>query len=498
MPSHYRRATFLPRAISLAIASGLAGLAHAPASLAAAGGPGAVVGITIGSDLVVDTRFGDAGYITVDYNDKEGIQDETVRVLAAADGGSWLVGYHRTAEFADRLAIARFDADGRIDPDYGTGGRTLSPTEVSYIRDAILVGDRFYFAGLHLLTSFGPSVFAIGCAGLDGTPCAGFGDGGTVTIAVNEPGRSSDVARILHRDGKLYAIGNTDPGGPLGFSSAIAVARLDAATGALDAGFGDGSGPLPGTSVFDPELVPGGFDFAYAAAFAADGKLLVGGGAQDNRNSGSDAYVLAIDPDTGALDTRFGTGGYAWFSTSDGVNSDRLDVRALHVFEDGRILLAGNGNYDDEFFNSITNVLLASLDPDGTPSAGFGVGGMIRTNVGLNTEVQDMVVRPNGDIVVGMASSGLLPNPYTPAIQQSIVQFDAAGNGPTATVSIEYPVGGDFPAQGRPSSLLVDSRDRVLVAGFSLWEFVWPIPDAYHTLTRLVRDGVFASGFEAE
>jgi hypothetical protein len=78
---------------------------------------------------------------------------------------------------------------------------------------------------------------------------------------------------------------------------------------------------------------------------------------------------------------------------------------------------------------------------------------------------------------------------------QSIVQFDVSGNGPTATVSIEYP--SQVTPGGRPTSLLVDSRDRVLVAGFRLWDFNFPIPDSDHSLTRLLRDTIFAGGFDS-
>ena len=54
--------------------------------------------------------------------------------------------------------------------------------------------------------------------------------------------------------------------------------------------------------------------------------------------------------------------------------------------------------------------IFASLGPDGTPTAGFGIGGMGNINVGLNTEVLDMVVRPTGDLVV--------------ALQQRLATFD--------------------------------------------------------------------------
>jgi hypothetical protein len=78
---------------------------------------------------------------------------------------------------------------------------------------------------------------------------------------------------------------------------------------------------------------------------------------------------------------------------------------------------------------------------------------------------------------------------------QSIVQFDANGNGPTATVSIEYPSA--ISPGGRPTTLLMDARDRVLVGGFRLWDYNFPVPDSDHTLTRLLRDSIFAGGFES-
>ena len=462
---------------------------HAASMPATRGG----VGESIGTDLVLDRGFGDDGLIAVSYNDGADILDEAVRVAAADDGGYWLVGFHRTAATGDLLAISKFDVDGQPDLAYGNGGRTLSPTEADFVNDAILVGDRFYATGMYLVTSSGPGIMAVGCAMLDGTPCEGFGDKGNVLIEVNEPGRTSESRRIVHRDGALYAIGNTEYGNG---GTALAIAKLDAQTGALDPAFGNGSSPIDGAVVIDLDVVPDGYDFGYAGAFATNGKLLVGGSAQDGQSQGSDGFVLALDPATGAPDTAFGESGYAWFTADTGVHFDRFEVRALHVFDDGRILAGGNAHLDDEFFNSLTRVLLASIEPDGTPTTGFGVGGIVRTEVGINVEVLDMVVRPNGDIVLGSMSSGLFPNPYTQAQQQSILQFDANGNGPTATISLEYPTAGDFPAQGRPTALLVDAEDRVLVAGARLWEFVFPLPDADHTLARLVRDGVFADGFD--
>lgn len=452
-----------------------------------------VVGTSIGTDFMVDTAFGGGlGYTVVNYNDADGTWDEAVRLIPADGGGTWMVGFHRTDASGDRVAISRLDADGVLDPTYGVGGKQFADTGIGQVRDAIRVGDRFYVAGIHYLDTPGLGDAGVACFLFDGTPCAGFGIGGTVELALAAPGFNSDAARILHRDGALYVVGNTDPGGANGHSSDIVVAKLDASTGALDAGFGGGSGPLAGSRIYNPDLVADGNDFAYAAAFAANGDVLVGGSAQGDR--GSEGYLLAIDAATGAPDNAFGDAGYVLQSLTTGVHFDDLSIHAIQVAADGRILAAGNANHDDEFFNTLTEVLLVSRQPDGTPTPGFGVVGMSHVGVGINTSVTDLAVRANGDLVVSTPSNGLAPDPYNGDTLQSIVQFDAAGNGPTATVSIEYP--SLVTPQGWPMSLLVDANDRVLVGGFRLWDFNFPVPDSDHVVTRLVRDRIFDDGFD--
>ena len=473
-------------------------LTASAASVEAAGPvPSGVVGTSIGSALAMDRSFGEEGFTVVSYNDDIGVWDESVRIRAAADGGYWLIGFHRPDTGDDRVAISKLDADGNIDASFGTDGKIAVPTGLTWVRDAIVVDGRFYIAGVYLLTSSGPSVMGVACLEADGSYCAGFGDAqGTVTIAANDPGLSSEALRILQRDGMLYAVGTTDPGGgDFGHSSAMVVAKLDAATGALDATFGNGSGPLPGTAVFNPDLITAGYDYAYAAAFASNGDLLIGGSAQtDASTNGGNGYVLAADSATGALDETFGTDGYAWFSLHIGVHYDQVVVRALRVQDDGRIIVAGDANHDDEFFNVLPDVLLASLEANGQPTMSFGVNGMTHVTVGQTTTVTDMVVRPNGDIVVSTPSNGLLPDPYNSDTLQSVVQFDAAGNGPTSTVSFEYP--SSVMPQGWPMSLLVDAQDRILVAGFRLWAFNFPIPDSDHSVARLARDAIFAGTFD--
>jgi len=468
--------------------------------------PNDVVGTPIGSDLMLDTSFGDSGSAIMNFNDANGTWDEPVRVIAAADGGLWVVGFHRPDDVGnDGLAIAKLGADGAPDPAYGTNGQRVAAAGVTYINDAILGDDgRFYVAGQYQATPSDAIEFGIGCVETDGEPCADFGDGGSVAVAMAAAGFSSGAARVLYRDGALYAIGNTDPGGgDFGHSSAIAVAKLDAATGALDPAFGNAGGGGAGKSMFDLNLFPAGLDYAYDAAFGVDGSgdsvVLIGGSAQTTDNQSSAAYVLAFDPTTGELDASFGNAGVTYLPIQVGAHLDQVSTTAIAVRADGRILVAGNANHDDADFNITNDVLLAALKPDGGLDGDFSGGGLAHLNVGFNTETTAIALRANGDLVVTVQSNGLLPDEYEPFNLQSVIEFDANGAGPIATTSLLFASDPEQSPLGRPKSVIIDTNDRVVVAGLRLWGYTnWPVPDFDFTATRLVRDTIFANGFEAE
>ena len=465
--------------------------------------PSDVVGTPIGTDLMLDAGFGDAGSTIANFNDADGTWDEPVRVAAAADGGSWVLGFHRPASFGDDgFAIVKLRADGTPDPAYGSNGQALAAAGVTYINDAAISDDsRFYVAGMNQATPSDDITFGIGCVETDATPCAGFGDGGSVSIALADAGFSSGATRILVRGDVLYAIGNTDPGGGnFGHSSAIAVAKLDAATGALDTTFGADSS---GKSVFDPNLYPGGMDYANDAAFAVDSNghpvVLVAGSAQTTDNQSSAAYVLAFDPDTGALDADFGDAGIVYLPINVGAHLDQVSATAIAARADGRIFVAGNANHDDADFNITNDVLLAALNADGTLDDDFAGGGLAHVNIGFNTDTTALALRANGDLVLSMQSNGLLPDEYDPFNLQSVVEFDANGGGPISTVSLQFESDPEQSPLGRPKSVMVDANDRVVVAGLRLWGYPnYPAPDFDITATRLVRDAIFAGGFEAQ
>jgi len=495
----------MPNAVCVVAASIVPLLVASGALAADSGGPDDLIGTPIGTDLLLDTGFGSGGSAIMNFNDEAGTWDQPVRAIPAADGGTWVVGFHRPTEGgSDEFAIAKLRADGTADPTYGINGQEIASTSVTYISDAVL-GDngRFYVAGLHQATPTDVVQFGVSCVETDATPCAGFGEGGNVVFAVAAPGFGSGATCILYRDGALFAIGNTDPGGGnFGHSSAIAVAKLNAATGALDPAFGNLGSEAPGESVFDLNLYPDGFDYAYAAAFGEEGnggfRVLVGGSAQTSDNQSSAAYVLAVDPATGALDESFGSAGITYLPIQVGAHLDQVSATALATRSDGRIVVAGNANHDDVDFNITADVLLAALNADGSLVADFVDGGLAHVNVGFNTETTALVLRADGDLVVTMQSNGLLPDDYEPFNLQSVIEFDANGNGPIATASVEFPSDPNQSPLARPTAAMIDANDRVVVAGLRLWAYPdYPAPDFDFTATRFVREKIFANGFDA-
>lgn len=449
-------------------------LAACSASLPALAGPPVAphdaVGISIGSDLALDPNFGDGGYTIVNYNDGARLDDEALRAAPAGDGGYWLMGVNGRPTTFDRFAVSKIDADGHIDVAHGIEGKWVVQTGILWIRDAIFAADRFYVAGGRRNGDL--NEFAIACIEPDGTPCVEFGNAGNVAIAVG----GGWVKRLLYREGALYAIGESNPYSEAGQGNLITVAKLDAMTGALDTAFGGGIASVA------PRGGPQSITAVNAAAFAGDGRLLVGGMTAGPLTE-TKGHVTALDATTGSLDSDFASWGSAYFGPAY--------ISALHVRADGRILVAGNSYSGNE-----PAVLLALLEPDGTPTTGFGDGsGIGHLAIGHDTNVTDIAERANGDLVVAISSSDLLPNDRYPSTLQSVAQFDANGHGVTSTVSIEFPSG--TTPYARAASMLIDARDRIVVAGTCLLDSGIKGADYAQTLVRLVRDGVFSDGFEA-
>jgi len=203
-----------------------------------------------------------------------------------------------------------------------------------------------------------------------------FGSGGIVTTAI---GTSHDYGQAvaLQKDGKIVVAGF----GISGTGTDFEVARY-LASGALDLAFGTN-----GSTTTDFQ---GAYDRAYAVALQGDGKILVGGEAETlalKYNFGLARYLS-----NGTLDPAFGTGGRVM--TVIGTGSEDV-IYGIAVQPDGKILVAGRGNYA---------FALARYNANGTLDATFGTGGKVV--VTRFYMARALLLLADGKIVVGGHSAG--------------------------------------------------------------------------------------------
>jgi uncharacterized delta-60 repeat protein len=267
------------------------------------------------------------------------------------------------------FALARYSADGALDPSFGTGG-TVS-TDIGgrpdNARALTQQADGKLVAAGAADTDTG-SDFALARYNSDGTLDPSFGTGGTVTTDIASNINEAN-ALVRQADGKLVAAGFAV--GPAG-SFDVALVRYSP-DGTLDQSFGTG-----GMVTTD---IAGGDDFARALAVQADGKLVAAGVARTQ--TGTSVVALARYSPDGTLDPSFGIGGTV---------TTGLDLaEALVVQADGKLVAAGVAGQD---FG------LARYNPDGTLDASFGTGGTVTTDfAGDSDGAQALAVQADGKLV---------------------------------------------------------------------------------------------------
>ncbi len=204
------------------------------------------------------------------------------------------------------------------------------------------------------------------------------GSFGTDGIVITDFGGRHDVVNALtvQPDGKIVAVGRSDPAGPeFDFRAAIARYRAD---GTLDAGFGDG-GRAALLAVAGSE--------ATTVVLAPNDTIVVGGSVT---SAGPQAWFLARYDDTGDLDASFGTGGIVQLTVAQG---GRFGAAALQP--DGKIVAVGAA------FDVAPEFAVARLNADGSLDPSFGNGGIVVTRIGRQSFPNAVVLQPDGRIVVG-------------------------------------------------------------------------------------------------
>jgi uncharacterized delta-60 repeat protein len=250
----------------------------------AGGTAGSFALLRYSSDGTLDPSFGSGGRAT-------GTVGGTLHAIAFDNAGDVLLAGDDTVcqhvfGCQTYAVLARFTADGALDPSFGSNGvvLTLDPVfnalALDGAGDIVAAGD---LDGGFYLARYGPS----------GTTDASFGSNGVVTTDVG-PGANSANSVLTDPSGRIVAGGFTYECGAFSCSHDFALARYEH-DGTLDTSFGAG-----GTVTSD--VGSGANDLISSVALDAGGSVVAAG------TSGEAFAVARYTPD-GILDPTFGTGG---------------------------------------------------------------------------------------------------------------------------------------------------------------------------------------------
>ena len=222
-------------------------------------------------DGTVDTSFGDGGRVSTDLAGAT----NSARNLVLLPDGAIVVGGEPIgdSEGFDHTDLARYGADGKLDPTFGTDGvMTLAAARVGEGL-AVQADGRLVLVGRGT-DAGGESTFAVMRLDADGAPDGTFGVGGLVTTDVGDQGDAAKAVAV-GPDGRIVVAGRSGD-----INTDFAAARY-APDGRLDPTFAN-----QGTLTVDFHLLP---DIAESVAVQPDGMTVLGGFVQGKK----DGYGLA-------------------------------------------------------------------------------------------------------------------------------------------------------------------------------------------------------------
>jgi uncharacterized delta-60 repeat protein len=218
------------------------------------------------SDGNLDQSFGSAGLVSTDFNANS--DDLATAVAVQQDGRIVAAGRSNAgAQTYPLFALARYNADGSLDPTFGSAGLVITDFGGSgdIVTGVLIQPDMKILASGLSSTSTGNFNFGLARYNPNGSLDPAFGSAGLVTT---DYGGIDDVASAvaLQSNGKIVVAGHTDAGGNMDF----ALARYSS-TGNLDPTFGIGG--LVRTDFTNTNA----YDQAFSIVLQQDGKIVAAG-----------------------------------------------------------------------------------------------------------------------------------------------------------------------------------------------------------------------------
>ncbi|HNU57626.1 MAG TPA: hypothetical protein PKN30_13630 [Flavobacteriales bacterium] len=302
--------------------------------------------------------------------------NDFARDVVGLPSGAVLAAGNAVVEGVSRFAVSRTLADGSLDTDFnGVGYATIGFDDFNDACFAMTLDAD----GAIVLAGYSnngvQNELALARLTADGAPDPGFGGNGSVRLSL-APVSVEIYALAIQPDGRIVVAGNAFNG----ITGGILVARFNA-DGSPDTDF-NGTGHVI-TNVGDNAV-------GYGLAVLPDGKLVVGGYAEDS--TGPDLLVARYESD-GSPDADFGTDGVV--TTDLGQFWER--IRAITIDADGSIIFVGTVGTSFAMMDVLVGRFLAngSLDP------AFDVDGVLSIDVAGGVEDgTDILLQPDGRLLV--------------------------------------------------------------------------------------------------
>ncbi|MFY9586596.1 MAG: Ig-like domain-containing protein [Actinomycetota bacterium] len=348
----------------------------------------------------LDATFGGTGVVTGAF------EGGRANALAIYDGKIVAVGASANG-FEPGFGLARYAADGSLDPTFGGGdGRVVTTFEgqgdVAHALKIHIDGKIVAAGVVHSIQgSYQVDNFGIARYEPDGDldPTFGGGDGLVTTdfgLGPHEDVFGSDEARALriYSDGRILAAGRASVG-LVSSSVDFGLARYEP-DGDLDPTFA-GQGLV--TTNFQ-----GSSESANDMAIQPDGKIVAAGRTR-LVVGGEDAAIARYEPD-GDLDPTFGGDGVVTTDLDrrdhDQEGDERYDsADAVAIQTDGKIVVAGAGGERDQH-----DLVLARYESNGDLDLTFGGGDGRVIEDSEASGAPDLAIQPDGKIVVTVESIG--------------------------------------------------------------------------------------------
>lgn len=407
------------------------------------------------ADGSVDVNFGASGLVTTAFG---GSLSDAEAVAIDPQGRIVTAGFAQipvgTGQIQEPFAVARYNNDGSLDSTFGLSGRVMVDFNGQGAQANALALNA---SGGAILAgeSFQGGTNSIALAQLfpDGTLDPSFGTGGKVVSNLLTSTSGDSRAMAIQPDGKIIAVGASTPA----TGEEFALMRYNA-DGTLDASFGQGGVTTTQFTMINPYSRQTEVGNAIAEGVAIDdqGRIVVAGYESDN--NGKSTIVLARYSPDGSLDPTFGVGGQVTTDINFSGTNKAFNVK---IDSSGKIVVAGfTGVYP---YSSYEDFAVLRYNSDGTLDGSFGSGGEATIDFfGQSDEAYGLAIQSDGKIVVG----GTAYQPNAPA-DMAVARLNADG-----TLDASFGSGGKATADFGSTwdfgyGMTLDAQGRIIMAGAS-------------------------------